>query len=78
MSQLLTYLQQTRLLFTLAPASQEMYRNFTIVFLDPDFLYDAGIPATRKHSRQKLVYLCLHRFSGLFLPKIAVLGAKYG
>ena len=34
------------------------------MFLDSDFLYDAGIPAIREHLRQKLAYLCLHGFSG--------------
>jgi len=38
------------------------------VFRDPSFLYDAGIPATREHLRQKLacVYLLAQRvvFSG--------------
>jgi len=32
-------------------------------FLNPDFLQDAGIPAIHEHLRQKLAYLCLHRFS---------------
>jgi len=31
-----------------------------IVFLDPSFLYDPGIPAIREHLRQKLAHLCLH------------------
>jgi len=39
------------------------------LFIDPDFLYDAGIPAIREQLRQKLASLYLHRFSGLFGPK---------
>ena len=35
-----------------------------VVFLDPDFLCDAGILASCGHLRQKLPYLCLHGFSG--------------
>ena len=113
MSQLLAYLQQTRLLFTIAftihlyspscsstPISYMMrkFRRFchklrlyciffnahvrtwltstsglksdvTVVFLDPDFLCDAGISVSCEHSRQKLAYLCLHGFSGPFGPK---------
>ena len=45
-----------------------------IVFLDPDFLYDAGIPTIREHLRQKLAHLCLHGFSGPFGPKLAFWG----
>ena len=40
------------------------------MFLDPNFLYDAGIPAAREQLRQKLTYSCLHRFSGLFDNKL--------
>jgi len=39
------------------------------MFLDPDYVYDMGIPAIHKDLRQKLAYLCLHGFSGLFGPK---------
>jgi len=31
-----------------------MKSDVTIVFLDPDFLYDTGIPAICEHCRQKL------------------------
>jgi len=56
MPQLLAYLQQTRPSFI-----------FTIVFLDPDFLYNARIPATHLQTfKAKLAYLYLHGFSGLF------------
>jgi len=48
------------------------------VFLDPDFLHDAGIPAIRKHLRQKMAYLCLHGFFRTFWPKVAVSGGKIG
>jgi len=50
----------------------------TIMFLDPDFLYDAEIPAICKHLRQKVIYLCLHGFSGPFGPKMAVFWGKIG
>jgi len=40
--------------------------DVTIVFLDPDFLRNVGIPAIREHLRQKLAYLCLHEFSRPF------------
>jgi len=36
----------------------------TIVFSDPNFLYDAGILAIREHLRQILRFSYLHRFSG--------------
>jgi len=48
----------------------------TIMFLDPDFLYDAEIPAICKHLRQKVVYLCLHGFSWPFGPKWQFLGGQ--
>jgi len=51
------------------------------MFLDPTLLYDAGIPAIRKHLRQKLAYLCLHKYSGPFGPKWRGFfwrGGKYG
>ena len=37
-----------------------------MVFLDPDFLCDAGIPAIRGYYRQKLTYLCVHGLPGPF------------
>ena len=40
------------------------------MFLDPNFLYDAGIPAAREQLRQRLTYSCLHRLSGLFGQKL--------
>jgi len=43
--------------------------DVSIVFIDPDLPYDAGIPAIREHLRQKLAYLCLHGLSGPFGPK---------
>jgi len=43
----------------------QLKSDVTIVFLDPDFLHGAGIPAIREHYRQKLAYLCLHGFSGI-------------
>jgi len=49
-----------------------------IVFIDPNFLQDARIPAIRQHIRQKLAYLCLHGFSGPFRPKMPVLGGNRG
>jgi len=51
-----------------------------VVFFDPDFLHDAGIPTFREHYRQKLVGLCLcwHGFSAPFGPKMAVLEGKIG
>jgi len=48
--------------------------DIIVVFLDPIFLYDTGIPAIREHLRQKLAYLCLHDF----WPKMAVFGGKIG
>ena len=36
------------------------------------------IPAIREHCRQKLAYLCLHRFSGPFGPKWRFLGQNRG
>ena len=43
--------------------------NVIIVFLDPNFLYDAGIPAICGRYRQKLTCLSLHGFSRPFGPK---------
>jgi len=43
--------------------------DVTILFLDPDFLHEAGILAIREHLRQKLAYLCLLGFSGPFGQK---------
>ena len=40
--------------------------DVTMVFLDPDFLCDAGIPAIRGYYRQKLTYLCVHGLPGPF------------
>ena len=40
------------------------------MFLDRNFLHDAGMPAIREHLSQKLAYLCLHGF----WPKMEVLG----
>ena len=48
--------------------------DVSVVFLDPNFLYDAGIPAICEHLRQKLAYLWLHDF----WPKMAVFGGKIG
>ena len=43
--------------------------NVSIVFLDPDFLHDACIPAIREYLRQKLAHLCLDGFLGPFESK---------
>jgi len=43
--------------------------NVAVVFLDPDFLYDTGIPAIHEHYMQKLAYLCSNGFSAPFGPK---------
>jgi len=52
--------------------------HVTIVFLDPNFLSGAEIPAIREHLRQKLSYLCLHGSAWTFGPKIVVLGQNRG
>jgi len=49
--------------------------DITIMFLDLDFVYDAGILATREYYRQKLEYLRLNGFSGPFGPKWGKSGA---
>ena len=36
--------------------------DVTIMFLDSDFLYNAGMPAIRERLRQTLVHLRLHGF----------------
>jgi len=50
-------------------ATSGLKYDVIIVFLDPNFLYDAGIPAIRENFKLKLAYLCLHGFSGPFGPK---------
>jgi len=49
-----------------------------IVFLNPDFVCDAGISAIREHLRQKLAYLCLHGFPGPFGPNLRFSGQHRG
>jgi len=39
------------------------------MFLDPSFLYGAGILVIREHLTQKLAFLCLRGFSRRFGPK---------
>jgi len=48
------------------------------VFLNPSFLYDAGIAAIHKYLKQKLAYLCLHGFSGPFGRKWRFWGQNIG
>jgi len=45
-----------------------VWNDFTIMFLNPNFLCDVWIPAIRDYLRQKLAYLCLRGFSGPFDP----------
>jgi len=49
--------------------------DVTIVFPEPDFLYDAGIVAIREHLRQILRFSYLHGISG---SKMGILGRKLG
>jgi len=48
------------------------------VFFNPNFPHDTRILAIRLHLRQKLAYLCLHGFSGLFGPKWQFWGQNRG
>jgi len=54
--------------------------NLTSLSCSPTLisLYDVGIPAIRKHLRQKFAYLHLHGFSGPFGPKWRFWGQKRG
>jgi len=52
--------------------------DVAVVFLDLNFLHDAGIPAICERLAQKLAYLCLHGFSGPVWRSKWRFGAKCG